>query len=270
MHQMSDAELVTPPAIMAVDRPDALGFGAALGFGFIGWFVGVLLSTVAAVSLADSLGYDLGQAGGEGSSIGRSAMQLAENQPLSNDAAPIQFLALSNLPLWIALLLTPLFIAAMMHTAPRILYGLRATSSDIPTGIATGVVMQFAAVPLYLLLFELIGDQDLSGPARELAERAHGWGVIVFVIMVVVVAPITEELFFRGLVFGALSRIMPAWAAIGVSALIFAAVHLQLLQSIALFLLGAVLAFLVHRTGRLGPAIIAHAAFNGVTVLALL
>ena len=42
----------------------------------------------------------------------------------------------------------------------------------------------------------------------------------------------------------------------------FAAVHLQLLQFPALVLIGLVLGWLTLRTGRLGPAIWAHVAFN--------
>jgi membrane protease YdiL (CAAX protease family) len=50
---------------------------------------------------------------------------------------------------------------------------------------------------------------------------------------------------------------------------VFGVTHFQLLQFPALVAFGAVLGFLALRTGRLGPSIVAHMAFNAVTVTAL-
>ena len=54
-----------------------------------------------------------------------------------------------------------------------------------------------------------------------------------------------------------------------VSGLIFGASHFELLQLPALALVGVFFAVLVVKTGRLGPAIWAHVAFNTITVVAL-
>jgi membrane protease YdiL (CAAX protease family) len=78
-----------------------------------------------------------------------------------------------------------------------------------------------------------------------------------------------EELFFRGLVQRAVARRFGRVAAIGASAVLFGLAHFELLQLPALILFGVVLAVLADRTGRLGPGIVAHAAFNAVTVLTL-
>ena len=58
--------------------------------------------------------------------------------------------------------------------------------------------------------------------------------------------------------------------ALVVSALVFGAVHLQVLQFPALVAIGLVCGWLAQRDGRLGRAIWAHLGFNGVTVLMLL
>ena len=55
-----------------------------------------------------------------------------------------------------------------------------------------------------------------------------------------------------------------------VSSVIFGAVHLQPLQFPALVAVGVVFALLTLRSGRLGPAIFAHVAFNAVAVGSLL
>ncbi len=83
-------------------------------------------------------------------------------------------------------------------------------------------------------------------------------------------APIVEELFFRGLVLRSLERRFgTVWAVVGSSA-IFAATHFEPLQFIALFVFGLVAALLAVRTGRLGPSMFAHLAFNATTVVILL
>ena len=92
-------------------------------------------------------------------------------------------------------------------------------------------------------------------------------------VVVIVGAPIVEELFFRGLVLRSLQRRFgDAWSVIA-SAGVFGLAHLSTsgaaLQLPALVALGLILAVLALRTGRLGPGIFAHGAFNAVTVVAL-
>ena len=55
-----------------------------------------------------------------------------------------------------------------------------------------------------------------------------------------------------------------------ISSVAFGAAHIEPLQFPALFLFGLVAALLTTRTGRLGPSICAHIAFNAFTVIALL
>jgi membrane protease YdiL (CAAX protease family) len=149
-------------------------------------------------------------------------------------------------------------------------FGLRFRATDAPIGLAAGLVAQLVIVPLiYLPLHSLIEEGDLERPARELAEKAHGPGFVVFAIVIAVGAPVVEELFFRGLFLRSLQRYMADGPAIAVSGIVFGASHFQLLQLPALALVGVLFAVLVVRTGRLGPAIWAHVAFNATTVAAL-
>jgi uncharacterized protein len=125
---------------------------------------------------------------------------------------------------------------------------------------------------LYAPVFELfnLSSEDLEEPARGLTDRATDpLGVVLLVLIVGIGAPIVEELFYRGLLLRSLERRFgQAWAVAG-SGLLFGATHFQPLQFPALALLGVILALLVLRTGRLGPAIFAHMAFNLVTVAVL-
>lgn len=89
-------------------------------------------------------------------------------------------------------------------------------------------------------------------------------------LVVVVLAPIGEELVFRAGLFRFLAnRMRPGFAAV-VSAALFAAMHPNLQASLPLFALGIALALVYHRSGRIITAIVLHAAFNLNTLLGLL
>jgi membrane protease YdiL (CAAX protease family) len=82
-------------------------------------------------------------------------------------------------------------------------------------------------------------------------------------LAMVVVAPLVEETFFRGFVFAGM-RSRHGWVrAAVISALVFAAAHLDLLFFIPRFLLGYLFAFIYDRSRSLWPSMILHAAWNG-------
>ncbi len=183
-------------------------------------------------------------------------------------------LVLLQVPLWLGLLGTPLLARRHGLDWGRQL-GWRMRAIDVPVGVGIGLATQFVAVPLlYWPIFRLYGDLDVEEveePARELTALAETpTEVILLVVMTVVLAPVTEEVFFRGLLQGALrDRIGPVWA-VAIASVAFGITHFQLEQFPALVLVGVVNGLLVLRTGRLGPALWAHASFNAVTVAVLL
>jgi membrane protease YdiL (CAAX protease family) len=149
-------------------------------------------------------------------------------------------------------------------------FGLRLRAVDVPLGVGVGVGAQFFLVPLIYFPFRsLVDARDLERPARELADRAHGPAFLVFAVVVAIGAPVVEELFYRGLLLRALRRSLSDGPAVVVCGLIFGVTHFEPLQFPALALVGVLFAVLVVKTGRLGPAIWGHVAFNTVTVVAL-
>ena len=180
-------------------------------------------------------------------------------------------LVMLQVPLWLGLFGTPL-LAKRYGLDWRRQLAWRMRGIDIPVGAFIGLVMQFVAVPLlYWPIFRIFGDLDVEEPARELTGLAGTpVEVVLLAVMTVVMAPVTEEVFFRGLLQGALrDRIGPVWA-VAIASVAFGITHFQLVQFPALVLVGVVNGLLVLRTGRLGPALWSHAAFNAVTVVVLL
>lgn len=103
---------------------------------------------------------------------------------------------------------------------------------------------------------------------RMLQEFRATKEMAILLALVVVVVPIGEELFFRGLTYGALRRILTRPLAILASAAFFAVAHLQFVEFLPIFILGVILAYLYDFTGSLVPGMIAHAV-NNLGALAL-
>lgn len=116
-----------------------------------------------------------------------------------------------------------------------------------------------------LLLAPLL--RNAPPPQRELLEMIRGsHGILPTALLFLTMAglaPAFEELMFRGTLLPWLqSRLGPSWA-VPLSALAFAAIHLQPLALPTLFTLGAVLGLAARRTGSLLAPIAVHAAWNG-------
>lgn len=94
-------------------------------------------------------------------------------------------------------------------------------------------------------------------------------GDVAVAVAGIAIAPaIAEEIVFRGLLLGALLLRLPAWAAVGLSALLFGAAHLDLVHGAAAGVLGLYLGVVALATGSVRAAIVAHAGNNAFALLA--
>jgi CAAX protease family protein len=191
------------------------------------------------------------------------------------DDLPLGVVALAQLGLALGFFLVPWAVTKAKGNGIVADLGLRARWEDLWKGGAVGIVTQVLVLPLlYWPLLEVLdkSTDDLEGPAQTLTDRANSpVDVILLVLIVGVMAPIFEEIFYRGLMQRSLLKrgLRPA-VAIGITSVVFAATHFQLLQLPGLAVAGAAFGILAYRADRLGPAIAAHLTFNMVTVIALL
>jgi hypothetical protein len=192
----------------------------------------------------------------------------------SSQPLPLAVTILSLIGLWAALLGGVMYYSRFRATGNlRDDVGLAfRLPFDLLVGVVVGVGTQLVLIPLLYLPFEQSDPtlrHRLEAPARTDTSAVHGWQVIVLFVFLAVGAPIVEELFFRGLLLRGLVRWLGPVAGIAGSAALFALAHFELLQLPALLLFGLILGTLAYRTGRLGPGMFAHAAFNAVTVITL-
>jgi membrane protease YdiL (CAAX protease family) len=125
-----------------------------------------------------------------------------------------------------------------------------------------------AAVGAYLL-FAAIYVALVGEPEQE--DIAEGFGVLpVQILLIVIAAPISEEICFRGFLFGGLRERFPRYAAALISAVIFGGLHALTGVSAVppLIAFGFVMALLYERTGSIVPGILLHMLNNSVALLA--
>ena len=85
----------------------------------------------------------------------------------------------------------------------------------------------------------------------------------IMILAVVVLGPILEELVFRRVIFGSIIQNYNFWIASIVSAVVFAAIHMDFTHILLYTICGMIFAFLYHKTKRLITPIIAHVLLNG-------
>ena len=86
------------------------------------------------------------------------------------------------------------------------------------------------------------------------------------VILAVILAPVCEEIVFRGYLFRALATTLPIWGTQLVTATLFGLVH-GVGHALPIGVLSLLFGYLRQRYGSLWPSILAHSVHNGVTLL---
>ena len=150
-------------------------------------------------------------------------------------------------------------------------YGLRFKLVDL-IGIPVGVLAQLVVVRLVYWPLErgwpdIFSRSRVERNARDLYDQAHGGWLVGLVVIVVIGAPIVEELMYRGLLQGAMVRRFNDAVAVVAVAAFFAAIHFRWVEFPGLFVFGLILGVCALRTRRLGMGIAAHMAFNATGLL---
>jgi membrane protease YdiL (CAAX protease family) len=124
---------------------------------------------------------------------------------------------------------------------------------------ACWLVGQSASVWLY----SLVGSAEFDRHAATAADAPAP----LMLLVVLVLAPMGEEMLMRGLAYARLRRHMPPLAAALATSAAFSLLHLNLVQIVATLPLGLLLAAVYEQTGRLAPVVGLHAVFNLLSVL---
>jgi membrane protease YdiL (CAAX protease family) len=169
----------------------------------------------------------------------------------------------------VALFGSAAFFSVMRYRSPWSVLGLRPLSTkELWPGLVTAIVAH-VIIGVYAGLVRLLGVDNLL-PGTNVPEKLFEERLVLPLtgVATVLVAPLAEETFFRGFVFGGLRRYGFFWAAL-VSGVLFSAAHLSVGGLLPLALVGILFAWVYSRTGSLWTNVYAHLIFNLVSFVAL-
>lgn len=158
-------------------------------------------------------------------------------------------------------------------------FGLRLKTipRDLPRAFLNLVAvwpLVMAMMSLTILIMRLL-DKKFVVPQHEALEVITQSNAVplqvLMIVLAVLVAPLVEEMLFRGLFQTMLrSYLGRPWLAIAITSVLFAAIHADPEHWPALFVLAMGLGYSYEKSGSLFRPIFMHAMFNGLTIVAAL
>lgn len=148
-------------------------------------------------------------------------------------------------------------------------FGLRPT----PVRSAAGwTLLTFAAFWVLTAIYvQIVGQPDQQELTRDLHDEGALSALIGYAVLLAFVAPLCEEFFFRGFMFGVLRERFGVVGGAIVTGIVFGLVHVagSPIQTVGvLVILGILLCLLYQRTGSLLPCIALHAINNAISFAA--
>lgn len=137
---------------------------------------------------------------------------------------------------------------------------LKATTSVLTIFFCLGLSHVIAS------LFAITGIERYFPSHEEITVFIESGSFLLRILAIGIIAPIVEELLYRGIILNRLLSWMPKWVAILVGSALFGLIHFNLLQGLYAFVVGIVFSVLYLRYRNLWIPIIGHAAFNIASV----
>jgi len=148
-----------------------------------------------------------------------------------------------------------------------------------PLGLAALPALGFRAVGWRPVLWGALGTVAVSVAVSQIGLEPQGVkqamkiaqdpaALLVGLALLAGLAPLVEELVFRGLLYGWLAGRWGSGIAFIGSSLAFAAAHVELAHVVLVLPLGLMFGWLRWRSGSLWPSLVAHMANNGLAVAA--
>jgi membrane protease YdiL (CAAX protease family) len=152
-------------------------------------------------------------------------------------------------------------------------FSIRFRANDM-WGIPLGVACQLLLVVLVTLPFQwlfpsLFNKEVVEKRANDLFDAAQGAWIVLLFVVVVMCAPIVEEIVYRGFIQHNFAVAYGARISLFLASFWFASVHLQLAEFPGLFAFALVLGLSFSRTKRLGLPIVTHVSFNATALIVM-
>jgi membrane protease YdiL (CAAX protease family) len=170
---------------------------------------------------------------------------------------------------WLAMAGWPIIATTLKGNGPKIDLGLIAPRTHLRLGFVAGVASLALASVVAWIVTQFTGP--LSSTAGDVGLNQTGIVLILFVLMAMFGAPIVEEIAFRGLLYGSLTKAhVNERLVVVITALVFALFHFEPKRFVILFVIGLILGEVRRRTGSTSAAIVAHIVNNTPAALFIL
>ena len=117
------------------------------------------------------------------------------------------------------------------------------------------------------MIFSEFTEQNIVKDVRKLN---NFYEFLTVFIMVVIVAPVIEEILFRGLIYRVFKGLVGPFIAAFISSILFSFVHINLLSFPYLFIFGIVLCTYYEKENTIVTPILIHSIFNGIMLTLIL
>lgn len=124
----------------------------------------------------------------------------------------------------------------------------------------------------FLYVFVMNSFFGIEAPTSKVEELVRSGNISsnILLVVVTIVAPFSEEIFFRGYLYSAFKKAWGVNAGLFLSSFLFALAHLEIYSFIPIFIIGWILAYIFEKTKSLFPVIFLHAAYNLILILIML
>lgn len=168
-----------------------------------------------------------------------------------------------------------LLITKLRGNGPRIDLGLQWSWRDVGLGLAFGFGGLVITIPASILYVAIVGENTTSAVGNVfMGVRAGPLLALTVFVIVAFVAPLCEEIVYRGLLWGGVERLGAGpWVTLAVTTLLFALAHYEFERTPLLLIVALPVGLARVYTGRLLASIVAHQINNllpGVALLLLL
>jgi membrane protease YdiL (CAAX protease family) len=191
----------------------------------------------------------------------------------SSTTEVILLLFLSSCVLYAFLLAGTFYSVVYRHGSTPSALGLRfrGMGRGLAWGFGLGLPLIAVAMVLAYLVEKVIQPTRTDYVSEALSKTSSGHVstslIVLLVLTLVVLAPVCEEIFFRGYLYPALRNRMDMQPAMILNSLIFAAAHFELVGFLPRLVLAYGLCYVYERNKTITAPILGHALYNGLIVL---
>lgn len=191
-------------------------------------------------------------------------------------------IAQRSLILFISLFVNVLICACVLYIVciqyRQSITSLGLSAANLFVNIKQGIKRYLITLPLIMLagfIINLISgyfgqNPEMQDVVRWVLEEKSLFVLVSLIFFGIVIAPVIEEIMFRGFLQPALKNFFGGRYAIVLSASLFAGVHMDIFAFFQIFILGMLLGYLYEKTQTLVASIIVHVLHNSLTLVFLL